>query len=300
MSARTSASASPGADDLEHRPGIRSAELGEGPDAQLEPLDGIEASGEKDPESRAGLRARRRRRGQLLGVDAVHREEPQLGADSGERGLGLAVADEDGRGPLQAAPAEGSRPPEVLEGLPDHLLSPEAAPELGKKGRRGPVRAAERSPDEGHREVGADEARHPIVGEGDLMEDVEPVLPDEPPGHPEGFHLPEEIIEREAEVVLEQRRKCAGQGHIPAVRFETALLQSALQGVAVVGPGQDGDVVEPAELSDDVPAEDGLAGEGLLRRQRMTGVGRHQDPQPAHDLGLPAVICARISRTFRS
>jgi hypothetical protein len=92
------------------------------------------------------------------------------------------------------------------------------------------------------------------------------------------------------------------QGSKPksAVRFETAFFQSALQGVAVVGPGQDGDVVETAELSDDVPAEDGLSGKGLLGRQRVACVSRHQDPELGHDAVLPAVTRSRISRTFSS
>lgn len=58
-----------------------------------------------------------------------------------------------------------------------------------------PMGASTRPPYIGQRQESANEARQPVVGVGDVMEDVEPVLFVQPSGQKKCLHLPHMVVD---------------------------------------------------------------------------------------------------------
>ncbi len=268
----------PLADELECRPGRDAAEDAHGLERQGQALDGVEAADVEQSKAVPAGDGRGGRRDVLRG-DAVHREIDDLVRPARQDRLRLLVADEDGRSLAGRAPPGRRRPPDVLEEGPRSLLAPVAAGHRAHELARHLLAAADRPPDEGDGERGGGVARHPVVRERDLVEEVEALAAVELDRGPGRRALPEIIVDARAQVpvaqdVVEPRREV---DVADLDRAAVPVRERPLDPVAVEGPGDEMEVGEAGDLAGQVPAQDGLAREMGGGRPGMAGVGGNED-----------------------
>ncbi len=225
-------------------------------------------------------------------VDAGDREETNLGP-VGRRNFPprFLVANQDRPGPGGATPPAPDQAPAELLGEDPVALPRPGFPAVFRLEALGvALPSADRTPDEGNVEAGSDVIRHPIIGErrvlGQVESDRPPELPDFGPGQP----LPEIIIKMQGEGFMPER--LPPELVIEIAEADPGRLAAHLGPLdprPVPGLRQDPGVVEPGDLVDDVPAEDGFTGGeellllGRARFQgRVAGEGGDQNIQAFH------------------
>lgn len=121
---------------------------------------------------------------------------------------------------------------------------------------RGTVGSAAGSADVWDGQQSADEANHPIIAIGDVVEQVESDLSVQPPGNQICFYLPQVVIELVAALKIQKWPQPRREGYVLEMDTgERVFRQAFFNARTVLCLGHDPNIVEPCHLQDHVPSE---------------------------------------------
>ena len=151
------------------------------------------------------------------------------------------------------------------------------------KAFRSSVRSSSRSSHVGNCQQRSNEADHPVVGIGDVMEEVETEILVESPCGQVGFYLPKIIVELMSPLVFQQRSQPRGKSNVVKMEpLNRVLCQGLLNTSAVILVSQSPDIVDSGDLLDQIPPKNVFSAGKPWCSRGTAREGAGQDSPSAH------------------